>query len=116
MMGARWSGVLLLAGIVLCGCATPKTPDERLAADIAVCQRHAAEGPGGPSGAVGERNSGTLNPANVQKLSHLRPSQSLREGVYWDCLQQRGYSVRRDNHRLVHPDAIGAMESQTQLT
>ena len=103
----------MLAGTALSGCAVPGTPAERLASDLAVCRRHAAEGPGGPSPFVGGRagNGGTLNRQNAFGLVTLAASAAERinqwQSVFRDCLEQRGYILPRETNRPVDPDAVG---------
>jgi hypothetical protein len=103
--------ILLLAGMVLCGCSVAQSPSERLAADVAVCQRHAKEGPGGPSAMVGGRNyvSPRLNRAGLWEMPNTGSTVSP-ETVYRECLELRGHPVSSNRLVPVNPNAIGVRE------
>jgi len=106
-------GLILLAGLLLCGCAV-RTPAERMAGDIADCRRHAAEGPGGPSSVVGDtplagnvRNSLARTRTGLQQsLTATGPHVSQREIIYRSCLQDRGYAMPHNDIPL-DPDTVG---------
>lgn len=105
----RASVLAILAGTALCGCAATVTPAQKLTSDLAVCRRHAIQGPGGPSSLVGDRSlrNATLNRNTVSNLSSPSVTESERESVYRECLETRGHSLPRGNDRPADPDTIG---------
>lgn len=117
----RRRGLLLLAGLLLCGCAA-QTPAERMASDIADCRRHAAEGPGGPSPVVASSLlGGNVRTSNARTRSSLQESLeataqhvSQREIIYRNCLQVRGYAMPRDDIPL-NPDTVGGIQAPSPV-
>src|SRR5690349_19547133 len=100
---------LALAAAALGGCALPYN---QVADDMAVCRRHAEQGPGGPSPMVGSGSFASF------MIAHRGPAQrvSVKEAVYLDCMRVRGYGMP-ETQEPVDPQRVGTQSpSHPDLT
>ena len=90
---------LVLAAAALAGCALPYN---QVADDMAVCRRHAEQGPGGPSEMVGSGSFASLMVSHTATGKRI----TLKEAVYLDCLRVRGYGMP-GTQEPVDPQRVG---------